>query len=414
MAKGVGCYSCHEIQGMQDMMPIGTELTSWGSKTVDKLDFGFGAHLFGLDPQYREGWLAQKLSRPRSFDLEKVKNPTEKLRMPWFRFSEDEVQAISTFVVGLVEDEVQRAKMQPSQDELAMDAGLRAVRQNNCAACHVIDPGLVTYTDANSKQHTISAELLPVGDAKLPPAHSLAAVQADLEDFEVDEVAVRVLRNEPEIGKKPGDKVFIPKDKLVALSAPNGGGIVPLIADYYFNGIELFDPKAESEADAYSYVTGAEDGKSVLDVDGTARDRTVEPHDKVRWTYAPPVLWNEGHKVRRNWFVSFLEEVVPLREQVRVRMPSFHWKAGEAESIANYFALKSVKAWPSEYARALRIKSGKTLSEVAQAAGLTPSKVLAIENGSAPDIAASFAKLQRPNEITIRGSYMFTGLASFT
>ncbi len=389
-----GCFSCHEIEGMRDMMPIGTELSNWGSKTVDKLDFGFGSHLFGLDPQYREGWLAQKLSRPRSFDLEKVKNPTEKLRMPWFRFSEDEVQAISTFVVGLVDDEVQRAKMVPSPEELAMDTGMRTVRQKNCAACHVIDPGKLTFLDAESNPHTISAELLPVGDAKTPPAHTLEALRKDLEDFEADEVAVRVLRDEPELGKKPGDKLFIAKDKLISLQPAHGGDIVPLVTDYYFNGIELFDPEAKTEDEAFSYVTGAEDGRSVFDIDGQARDRSVEPFDKVRWTYAPPVLWNQGHKVRRNWFVSFLEEVVPLREQVRVRMPSFHYGAGEAEAVANYFAYKSVKEWPSAYARKLRLKTGKTLTEIAKGAGITPAVVLAIENGSAADIAANFAKLR--------------------
>src|SRR6185436_18168884 len=36
-----GCHSCHEIKGLQDAQPIGTELTTWASKTVDKLDFGF-------------------------------------------------------------------------------------------------------------------------------------------------------------------------------------------------------------------------------------------------------------------------------------------------------------------------------------------------------------------------------------
>jgi cbb3-type cytochrome oxidase cytochrome c subunit len=388
-----GCFSCHEIAGMKDMMPIGTELTNWGSKTVDKLDFAFGAHLFGLDPQYREGWLAQKLSRPRSFDLEKVKNPSEKLRMPWFRFSEDEVQAITTFVVGLVDDEVQRARMNPTPVEAAMDAGMRAVRQKNCVACHMIDPGQVTYVDDQGKQRTVAAELIPVGDSKTPPAHELAAVQRDAADFEVDEIGVRVLRTEPEIGKRTGDKLFIPVDKLVSLNKPNGGDFVRVVTDYYFNGIELFDPKAPNAEEAYSYVTAAEDGVSVFDVDGQARDRSVEPYDKVRWTYAPPVLWNEGHKVKRNWFVSFLGEVVPLREQIRVRMPSFRYTAGEASAIADYFAHKSVQEWPAEYARSLRSTAGKDLAALCKQAGLSPATWLAIENGSAADTAANFARV---------------------
>src|SRR5262249_19118643 len=74
-----GCLSCQVSGGMQDMMPLGTGLSNWGSKEVSKLDFGFGAALFGLDPDYREPWLMQKLHAPRSFDREKVKNPVERL-----------------------------------------------------------------------------------------------------------------------------------------------------------------------------------------------------------------------------------------------------------------------------------------------------------------------------------------------
>ena len=68
-----------------DVTPIGTELTNWGSKTVDKLDFGPGAGEFGLDANYREGWLMQKLHAPRSYDRKKVKNPIERRGPNLFR-----------------------------------------------------------------------------------------------------------------------------------------------------------------------------------------------------------------------------------------------------------------------------------------------------------------------------------------
>src|SRR5208282_1886587 len=35
-----GCFACHDIHGFETAKPIGTELSEWGSKPVDKLDFG--------------------------------------------------------------------------------------------------------------------------------------------------------------------------------------------------------------------------------------------------------------------------------------------------------------------------------------------------------------------------------------
>ena len=34
--------------------------------------------------------------------MPKIKNPTERLRMPWFNFEPEEIDAIVTFVAGLV------------------------------------------------------------------------------------------------------------------------------------------------------------------------------------------------------------------------------------------------------------------------------------------------------------------------
>jgi cytochrome c2/transcriptional regulator with XRE-family HTH domain len=388
-----GCFSCHEISGMEDMMPIGTELSAWGSKTVDKLDFGFGASLFELDHHYREGWLMQKLHAPRSYDQQKVKNPTEKLRMPYFAFTDDQVQSIATFVVGLVDDEVQRAKMVPDAEAMARDAGMRVVRQKNCMACHMIDPGTITFEGEDGYVHTVQAELTAFEDAPTPTRHDMESVDADMEYYEADEIGMRILRAEPGVGAGVGDKVFIERDQLMGMSAPRGGDFVSVVNDYYFSGIELFDPEADEE-DAYYYVTADPDEEyRIEDADGQFRDHSVEPYDKVRWTFAPPVLWNEGAKVKRQWFYGFLRDVIELRPQIRVRMPSFNFADGEAEAVADYFAWKSEREWPSEYTRNLRLAGGLSLEEVAEGAGVKPAIVLAIENGSQPDIRANFAKV---------------------
>jgi len=376
-----GCFSCHEISGMEDMMPIGTELSTWGSKTVDKLDFAFGGDLFGLDHNYREGWLMQKLHQPRSYDRDKVKNPTEKLRMPWFNFTDQQVQEIATFVVGLVNDEVQHADMEPDRGQAARDAGMRVVRQKNCVACHMIDPGTVTYIDADDVQRTVTAELLAVGDSDLPPRHDVASLDAALKAADEEEIGIQFLRPEPQLEMPIGERDFFDRENLIALGAPHGGDFIEVLTRYYFEGIDS--------------VTADPDGEGrVEDVDGVLRDFTDQPYEKVRWTYAPPVLWNEGGKVQRQWFFEFLGDVIPLRHQIRVRMPSFKFASGEAEAVADYFAYKSVKEWPANFARRARLALEADLDKAAKGAGIDADTFLAIENDSAPDIAANFHKVR--------------------
>lgn len=445
-----GCYSCHEIPGMESVMPIGVELTSWGSKTVDKLDWGMVADLMAQKhgwslmereeyKGFREHWLEQKLDRPRSFDLEKVKNPLDRLRMPWFGFERSQIDAIATFVVGLVEDEVQRAKMVPTPAQVAMNHGMQAVRQKNCAACHVIGEGSLTFL-REGEPVQVKAELLPLGGGEdpLPPSqHSLddlrRAILAYEEEYgeEVEEVGFRLLRTEPGVGLV-GQNVFVPLDEIVAVEPADGGDFVRLVTDYYIRGIELHDAQADDPEEAlYAWNLG-ENGE-VEDVDGQLRAYFEEAYPKIRWTFAPPVLLDEGHKLQREWFHAFLKDPEPLRRQMRVKMPTFRYAPGEAEAIADYFAHKSEKEWPTRYAKSLRYALGMKLKPSFQGPGLPwpeaatqaeggeglsvaelvelaarhpataslrESTIEAIESGSAPDIAASFDKLLRLGELS--------------
>src|SRR5690606_15191114 len=54
----------------------------------------------------REGFLWQKLRDPRSYDYRKTENKTynERLRMPKFPLAEGDIEAIMTFVLGLVSE----------------------------------------------------------------------------------------------------------------------------------------------------------------------------------------------------------------------------------------------------------------------------------------------------------------------
>jgi cytochrome c2 len=461
-----GCFSCHEIAGMEEMMPIGTELSNWGSKTVDKLDFAFAYKKPGeereklgdlplLEPEYREGWLMRKLHAPRSYDTGKVKTPKEKLRMPWFDFTDEEVKAIATFVVGLVDDEVQRAKMVPTPAEEAEDTGLRAIRQKNCVACHVIEPALVTFKDAKGNLQKIQAEAFKLENDVIPPPiegglpelTAYLAQYAKDNDEEVEEVPFRLLGPNPDVGA-PGDTVFLKPKDIVDIKPPMGGRFVRVVTDYYLRGVQVFDAQAKDPEDAIARTTADPDKEiKVQDVDGKFRDYSGEPYSKVRWTFAPPVLLGEGRKLQRDWFYAFLNDPLTLRHQMRVRMPTFHFYAGEAGAVAEYFAQSAREDWPARYARTLRLVlglelkgqaqdaagkdaahgadkdaahgadkdaahgagagrswpqvmiqkqslGGMSVETVAKGAGLEPRTVRGIEDGSRPDIEAGLEKLR--------------------
>ncbi|MEM7309885.1 MAG: c-type cytochrome [Planctomycetota bacterium] len=415
LVMSYGCQSCHDISGMENAMPIGAELTTWGSKTVDKLDWGHLPYIFaeerGWDhhatkeyKSYREPWISQKLAEPRSYDREKVKNPTERLKMPWFDFEEHEIDAIVTFVVGLVKDEVQRAKMVPNETQASMDLGLRAMRQKNCAACHIIEPGQITYTDEDGLRRTVEGQVFPLDSDEYiaPPLgdefHPFLASYEDYVEEDLEEVIIELLRPEPGVGNI-GDTVVVEGVENVDSIETKpawGGDFVPLVVDYYRNAWG-YDEATDEDFSK----TGDPDGEGrVQDVDGEWRDYSGEEYTKVRWTFAPPFLVDEGYKVQRDWFYQFLEEPYPLRKQMRVKMPSFTWKDGEAGAIADYFAAAANKDWAVRFSRRLLVETDNDVDGAVEALAeldvpTTQRELQAMLDGYQPTIDASLSKLER-------------------
>jgi mono/diheme cytochrome c family protein len=88
-----GCFSCHDIKGFEKSQPIGTDLSEEGSKLVTRLDFAF---VEGIPHTSKIAWFKAKLHDPRVFDKGRVLQPLEKLRMPNFDLTDEEVERLST------------------------------------------------------------------------------------------------------------------------------------------------------------------------------------------------------------------------------------------------------------------------------------------------------------------------------
>ena len=130
-----GCFGCHSIKGFEDAKPIGTELTKEGQKEVDRLDFGF------VDIEHtRQAWFSQKLKNPRIFDRGKIRGYHEKLRMPQFGFTDEEADALVTFLLSLREEHIPlEMKRQLNLNEQQVEAGRFMVKKFNCQGCHTLD-----------------------------------------------------------------------------------------------------------------------------------------------------------------------------------------------------------------------------------------------------------------------------------
>ncbi len=130
-----GCFGCHEISGFEEAQNIGVDLSTWGSKMVTRLDFGY------VDvPHTRQAWLDNKLAAPRSYDRGKEKLPGEKLRMPYFAFEDSDRLNLVRNVLGQVNDEfpMEGVKTLSAAEAVAEDAR-RLIHDYNCRGCHVID-----------------------------------------------------------------------------------------------------------------------------------------------------------------------------------------------------------------------------------------------------------------------------------
>tara|TARA_B100001123_G_scaffold53926_1_gene56838 strand:- start:16223 stop:19111 length:2889 start_codon:yes stop_codon:yes gene_type:complete len=132
-----GCYSCHTISGFEDAQPIGIELSEEGTKLLPRFDFAFLHHEI---PHMKVEWFKQKLRAPRSWDRSRELQPLEKLRMPNFGFSEEEVTLLTTAIMSF-QSEVQpvASQMPRSARNDALDAGRNLSRRRNCISCHEIE-----------------------------------------------------------------------------------------------------------------------------------------------------------------------------------------------------------------------------------------------------------------------------------
>jgi Cytochrome c len=190
-----GCAGCHEISGLEDEGRIGTELTTEGSKPIERLDFALftePAQRGGFEPitdvedlarlpegpaklpwYDQKGFFEHKLAEPNIWDKGKIKPETEKLRMPNLHLTKEQVRALTTFLLGSQENPLPASyRYRPEDYRRDIQEGWWVVKKYNCMGCHQLIPGqrtslmsMARYKDA---QEQLPPKLLTEG-ARVEP-----------------------------------------------------------------------------------------------------------------------------------------------------------------------------------------------------------------------------------------------------
>jgi len=403
-----GCYACHDMAGYELARPIGVALQDWGRKDTSKLGFehieeflhhhgepegarfsntaerveqamkdakaglldkgqitkeesdsGLSAAFFykSIVHHGRPGFVWQKLREPRSYDFEKIqtKGYDERLRMPKFPFKEDEIEAIATFILGLVaEPPAPEYVYTPNERDKTRLDGEVLLAKYNCTGCHMVELPAITFganleeinaTEMQPADHPAALDLL---FKMRPPRQVLTGAKqhfvVDEEKVELPLARIRAIRSsypdkeadliDQESGfdawetmdfgtgdsqKRllPGARITVPEAHMVSYEPPRGGTFAEWLVE------NLMETK-------------------------TGGNRSLA------WQQSPPPLLQEGFKVQTDWLYQFLLEPSKIRYTTVLRMPRFNMSREEARTLANYFAAVDGAEFPYEETEAIK------------------------------------------------------------
>jgi cytochrome c2 len=401
-----GCFGCHDLPGFEDAKAIGTGLADWGRKEVDKLAFeqiaqyvgGHGPHGAAHDEgehaahgehesteiveksndakrkadnhEYfhhellhgsRAGFAWQKIREPRSYDYKKTETKTfnEWLRMPKFTFpeSEDDVEAVMTFVLGLVsEPPAAQYIYNPSPQKKAIVEGLAVLDKYNCAGCHVLRSERLTvkYTPSrpgipsefpppepftgydflrrNASADQLSASMKEGFDGRaIAVLHGLPDLQREAPLEYLAEDATGATKYEPDPAFPAPDKLYRPF--MLWESALVDGKA------YYVNqkavGVPLWLIDKQHSYPAW----GGTAARLIMPLAfSITKPNRQDLTGNGTWALVPPPLLGEGRKVQPEWLHDFLLDPHPIRPAAVLRMPKFNMSEAESWKLVHYFA----------------------------------------------------------------------------
>jgi len=395
-----GCFACHDIPGFEGAKPIGATLADWGRKETSKLAFEHITEYLGkyppghereddsdhggeaghddhhLDPEdfdadtgyfikamqahSREGFIWQKLREPRSYDYQKAtfKGYNERLRMPKFPLTEEEVEQIMTFVLGLVaEPPAEKYIYRPDRKQQAIVAGRQVLNKYNCGGCHSLhaDQWDIDYLPDDFPP-SFPPQYFAFLDKEWTPAEIRESMQTDRRGF-----LQASLHGYPVRSSDSGDLVIVDEDGIELEGEELED---PEIEKFYKFSLwepTLIDGQPRTVGSGDLQIPVARDPEKFSSESGylarlifplvvdQERQRNPNVNPQEAWGWLPPPLVGEGEKVQTEWLHRFLLEPTRIRPAAVMRMPKFNMSSDEAATLVNYFAAIDDVEFPYEY-----------------------------------------------------------------
>jgi cytochrome c551/c552 len=159
LVRFYGCAGCHEIASMELEGRIGTELTTEGSKPIERLDFALYTEKAkrGILPDGTQnvrdgkegvswydvkGFVEHKLARPEVYDDGKF---VKQLKMPKPNVTPADITALATFLIGSADPQLPRDFIyRPADQRRDIQEGWWIITKYNCMGCHQITVGQQT------------------------------------------------------------------------------------------------------------------------------------------------------------------------------------------------------------------------------------------------------------------------------
>ena len=106
-----------------------------------------------------KGFFEHKLAEPNVYDKGKIKGPMEALRMPNLHLTKEQIQALTTFLLGSQQSSLPESyQYVPGDSRRDIQEGWWIIKKYNCMGCHQFIPGqrtvmmgLPQYQDAQEQ-----------------------------------------------------------------------------------------------------------------------------------------------------------------------------------------------------------------------------------------------------------------------
>lgn len=333
LVDSIGCRGCHGFEPGQSPALLGN-------------DKDIAPNLANVAEKTDARWAYHWIKNPRGY--------SSVSKMPSLRLTDDEARAISSYLMTLGSKTENPAVVARLQQPEAIQHGEALVRKFGCFGCHEVT--------GMEKESRIGVELSSFGNKGLE------------ELYFGDNTQIPHTWADWTYNKLKNPRIY--QTERIEQLMPNFD-----LSNDDIDALRVF-LKSRTEHRMPPHLRAQ---KEPRDAKLLAGRRTVQRYNcvgchviedrggAIRQFYtetpnmAPPILNGEGAKVQEDWLYGFLEQPIPLRPWLKVRMPTFGFSEEEATTLVQYFAADAHQTEPFvhiDYAKLPKdyIEAGKTLA----------------------------------------------------